>query len=139
MAKAGETDQRWCVVDVSGKVLGRVATRIARILMGKHRPQYTPHVDTGDFVIVINAAEIKVTGANKPVERTYQHYSGYPGGQKVVTLADMLKKHPDRVIYNAVRRMLPKTKLARVMLSKLKVYAGPDHPHQAQQPEVLEL
>ena len=139
MAKVSETDQRWCVVDVSGKVLGRVATRIARILMGKHRPQYTPHVDTGDFVIVINAAEIKVTGANKPVERTYQHYTGYPGGQKIVTLADMLKKHPDRVIYNAVRRMLPKTKLARVMLSKLKIYAGPDHPHQAQQPEVLEL
>jgi len=139
MAKKGQVDQRWRVVDVSGKVLGRVATRIAGILMGKHRPQYTPHVDTGDFVIVINAARVKVTGAGNANARAHERYSGYPGGRKTVALAEMLEKHPETVVRDAIRRMLPKTKLGRAMLSKLKVYAGADHPHQAQQPEPLEL
>ena len=107
--------------------------------MGKHRPEYTPHVDTGDFVIVVNAAKVKVTGGNKPAQRVYKHYSGYPGGQKETTLAEMLAKRPDKVVREAVRRMLPKSKLGRKMLTKLKVYAGTDHPHQAQQPEQLEL
>jgi len=139
MAKTGELVAKWHLVDVSDKVLGRVATRIATILMGKHRPEYTPHVDTGDFVIVINADRIKVTGGNKAAQRTYKHYSGYPSGQKETTLAVMFAKHPEKVVSEAVRRMLPKTKLGRKMLLKLKVYAGADHPHQAQQPETLEL
>jgi large subunit ribosomal protein L13 len=107
--------------------------------MGKHRPEYTPNVDTGEFVIVVNAEKVKLTGANKAAERTYQRYSGYPGGQKVVPLAQMLQRHPDRVVFDAVRRMLPKNKLGRHMINKLKVYAGPDHPHQAQNPETLEI
>ncbi len=139
MAKKGELEAKWHVVDATEKILGRMASRIATILMGKHRPEYTPHVDTGDFVIVVNADKIRVTGAAKPTQRTYQRYSGYPGGQKVVTLAEMLKTKPDKVISEAVRRMLPKSRLGHAMFKKLKVYAGPDHPHQAQQPAVLEL
>ena len=139
MAKNGEVAQEWHVVDVSDKILGRIATKIATILMGKHRPEYTPHVDTGDFVVVINAAKIRVTGASKPTTRTFQRYSGYPGGLKETTLKEMMKKNPAKVITEAVRRMLPKNKLATVMLSKLKVYPGGTHPHQAQQPTVLEL
>jgi len=139
MAKQGQVEQKWYVVDVTDKVLGRVATRIAMILMGKHRPQYTPHVDTGEYVVVINAAKVRVTGNNKPTQRTYQRFSGYPGGLHETTLAEMLVKKPEKVISEAVRRMLPKNKLAAVMLSKLKVYAGGEHPHQAQQPENLDL
>lgn len=139
MAKKGELVARWHLVDVSDKVLGRAATKIATVIMGKHRPEYTPHVDTGDFVIVVNAAQIRVTGNSKPQQRIYQRYSGYPSGRKVVTLEEMLAKDPAKVVSEAVRRMLPKTKLARQMFSKLKVYAGPDHPHQAQQPEVMEI
>lgn len=139
MAKNGELEAKWHVVDATDKVLGRMASRIATILMGKHRPEYTPHVDTGDFVIVVNADKIRVTGAAKPTQRTYQRYSGYPGGQKTVTLAEMLKTKPDKVIAEAIRRMLPKSRLGHAMLKKLKVYAGPDHPHHAQQPAVLEL
>ncbi|MCD6365252.1 MAG: 50S ribosomal protein L13 [Planctomycetes bacterium] len=139
MAKPGEVKSKWLVADVSDKVLGRVATKIATILMGKHHPQYTPHVDTGDFVIVINAAEVKITGNNKARQRIYQRFSGYPSGRKVVTLEDMIQKHPDRVVTEAVRRMLPKNKLAAAMIKKLKVYGGADHPHQAQNPEAIEL
>ena len=139
MAKKGEVTRQWHVVDVSGKVLGRAATRIATILMGKHRPSYTPHVDTGDFVVVVNAAKVRITGARKGEERIYQRYSGYPDGRRVATLREVLAKHPDRVVREAVRRMLPKTKLGRAMLKKLKVYAGPEHPHQAQQPQKLDL
>ena len=139
MAKKGEVARSWYVVDVSGKVLGRAATRIATVLMGKHRPEYTPHVDTGDFVIVINAERARLTGNSKPLTRIYQRYSGYPGGRKVTTLQEMMAKHADRVVSEAVRRMLPKTKLGRVMHKKLKVYAGSEHPHQAQQPEKLEI
>jgi len=139
MAKKGEIAAKWHVVDATDKILGRMATRIATILMGKHRPEYTPHVDTGDFVIVINAADVRLTGASKPTQRTYQRYSGYPGGQKSITLADMMRTRPEKVVFDAIRRMLPKTRLGHAMLKKLKVYAGAEHPHQAQQPEVLEL
>ena len=139
MAKKGELVAKWHLVDATDKVLGRMATRIATILMGKHRPEYTPHVDCGDFVIVTNAARIKVTGANKPTQRIYESYSHYPGGRKVRTLEQMLERHPARVIREAVRRMLPKTKLGHQMLTKLKVYAESDHPHQAQQPQPLEI
>ncbi|MFP4106219.1 MAG: 50S ribosomal protein L13 [Phycisphaerae bacterium] len=139
MAKPGEVAGKWYVVDLTDKVLGRSATRIAQILMGKHRPEYTPHVDTGDFVIVINAEKVKLTGARKLDEVFYDHFTGYPGGRKVVSAKQMLERHPDRVIGEAVRRMLPKTKLGKKMFTKLKVYAGPDHNHQAQQPEPLEI
>lgn len=139
MAKKGELAARWFLVDVTDKVLGRVATKIATILMGKHRPEYTPHVDTGEYVVVVNAEKIKLTGANKPTQRTYQRYSGHPGGRKVTTLKDMLAKDPARVVREAVRRMLPKNKLARHMLKKLKVYARDQHGHQAQQPQKLDI
>ncbi len=139
MAKKDELTRRWVVVDISDKVLGRAATKIATILMGKHRPEYTPHVDTGDFVIVVNAAKVKITGRSKPADRIYHRYSGYPGGLKETSLGEMMAKNPTEVIREAVRRMLPKNKLARVMLGKLKVYAGAEHPHQAQQPELLEI
>ena len=139
MAKTGELTKRWYVVDISDKVLGRAATKIAMILMGKHRPEYTPHVDVGDFVVVINAQNVRVTGKNKPDERVYQRFSGYPGGLKETTLAEMMRKDPERVISEAVRRMLPKSKLGRAMFKKLKVYAGSEHPHQAQCPQVLDI
>jgi large subunit ribosomal protein L13 len=138
MAKPGEVEAKWHVVDAKGKVLGRMATKIATILMGKHRPEYTPHVDTGDFVIVVNAAKVALT-ANKWTQKQYDRYSGYPGGRKSVSAGQMRERHPDRVVREAVRRMLPKNRLGKAMLRKLKVYAGPDHPHQAQQPHELEL
>ena len=139
MAKKGEVEAKWHVVDATDKILGRMAARIATILMGKHRPEYTPHVDTGDFVIVLNASKVRVTGDSKPTQRKYERYSGYPGGRKVVTLAEMLRTKPEKVVSEAVRRMLPKNRLGVAMLKKLKVYAGSEHPHQAQQPSVLEL
>ena len=139
MARKGELTRKWYVVDISGKVLGRAATRIATVLMGKHRPEYTPHVDTGDFVIVINAGEVRVTGNNKLTEKVYKRYSGYPSGLKLTTLEDMLAKHPERVVSEAVRRMLPKGRLGRAMLKKLKVFSGSEHCHQAQQPEEMEI
>jgi len=139
MAKPGEVEQKWYVVDVADKVLGRAATQIAMVLMGKHRPQYTPNVDTGEYVVVLNAARIRVTGNNKPAQRTYQRFTKYPGGLHSVTLAEMLVKNPEKVISEAVRRMLPKSKLGTYMLAKLKVYAGSEHPHQAQQPESIEI
>ena len=138
MAKPGEVAGRWYVVDAAGKVLGRLATKLARRLMGKHRPEYTPHVDTGDFIIVVNAEKVVLTG-RKWEQKEYDRYSGYPGGRKVVNARTMRQKHPEKIIIEAVRRMLPKNRLGRKMLRKLKVYAGPDHPHQAQQPEALEL
>jgi len=138
MAKKGEVERKWYVVDASGKVLGRLATKIATILMGKHKPTYTPHVDVGDFVIVVNAEKIAVTG-KKLMQKTYFRYSGYPGGAKFTTLQEMLQKRPERVIQLAVRRMLPKTKLGDKMFKKLKVYAGSEHPHSAQKPEPLSV
>ena len=139
LAKNGEVVAKWYVVDLSGVILGRAATKIAMVLMGKHRPEYTPHVDTGEFVVVINADKVKVTRRNKPAQRVFDHYTKHPGGYKVSTLKDMLVKHPDRVISETVRRMLPKSKLGRHMLSKLKVYAGTDHPHQAQDPKPMDI
>jgi large subunit ribosomal protein L13 len=138
MAKKGELNARWHLVDLTDKVLGRAAVRIARILMGKHHPEYTPHVDTGDFVVVINAEKVKLSGT-KAHYREYQTYSRYPGGQKRVAIRDVIANHPERVLHEAVRRMLPKNKLAEAMISKLKIYAGPTHPHQAQQPQTLDL
>jgi large subunit ribosomal protein L13 len=138
VVKEGEIEREWYVVDAEGKTLGRLASQIARILMGKHKPYYTPHLDTGDFVVVVNADKIRVTG-RKLDQKMYYRYSGYPSGLKSVTLRRQLETHPDRVIWAAVRNMLPKNKLGRVMLKKLKVYASPDHPHAAQQPKPLDL
>ncbi len=132
-AKAGDVTPVWRQVDAEGQVLGRLSVRIATILMGKHRPQYTPHVDCGDFVIVTNAQKIVLTG-RKAEQKTRMRFSGYPGGLKAETYGSLLKRRPEVVVENSVRRMLPKSKLGRKMLSKLKVYAGPDHPHHAQQP-----
>ena len=130
--------RRWFVVDAENQVLGRMASRIASILKGKHKPMYSPHQDVGDFVVVVNAEKIRVTG-NKLSDKVYHHHTGYPGGQKTTTLQQMLQKHPDRVIELAVKRMLPKNVLGRSMFLKLKVYAGSEHPHKAQQPEQLDL
>jgi large subunit ribosomal protein L13 len=137
MAKPGEADQKWYLVDATEKVVGRLASDIAVILMGKHRPTYTPHVDTGDFVVVINAEKVVFTG-KKWAQKTYTWYTGYPG-LRSETAGERLEKAPEKILREAVRRMLPKSKLGRRMLSKLKIYAGPEHPHQAQQPEPKEL
>ena len=135
-AKPGEVQQRWYVVDADGRTLGRLATQIADVLRGKTKPEYTPHVDTGDFVVVINAEKIAVTG-DKLHEKLYYRHSGYPGGLKKRTLGEMLARRPEEVIRLAVRGMLPRNRLARKQLTKLKVYAGPQHPHEAQRPEPL--
>jgi len=138
MAKTGEVEQKWLLIDASDKILGRLAAKVAPILMGKHRPTYTPHIDTGDFVCVINAEKVAVTGG-KDQKKTYYYHTGHPGGLRSYTLADLRQKKPEEIIRMAVRRMLPKTKLGRKMLSKLKLYAGPDHPHAAQNPQPLEI
>ena len=138
LAKPGEVVGKWHLVDASGKVLGRLAAELATILMGKHRPTYTPHVLTGDFVVVVNAEKVKLTG-RKMDQKTYQRYTYYPSGQKTVPIAKVLTSHPDRVIRLAVRRMLPKNRLGRDMLGRLKVYAGPKHPHGCQKPKPLEI
>jgi large subunit ribosomal protein L13 len=138
MAKVGEVAARWHLVNAEDKVLGRLASRLAMILMGKHRPEYTPHTDTGEFVVVINAEKVRMTG-NKLTEQKYDWYTGYPGGYRTLTPEQMLVKHPTRLVYDAVRRMLPKTRMGTHMLTKLKIYAGPSHPHQAQKPEELKV
>jgi large subunit ribosomal protein L13 len=132
--KAGDVQRQWHVVDASDVVLGRLASHVASLLRGKHKPIYAPHVDTGDFVIVVNAGKVAISGNKLEQKRAYRH-SGYPGGMRSVTYRDLLERHPERVVEKAVRGMLPKNTLGRKMFSKLKVYAGPDHPHQAQQPE----
>lgn len=137
-AKPHEIEREWFVLDAKGQTLGRLATRIASVLRGKHKPIYTPHVDCGDFVIVVNADKIQVTG-QKLDQKLYFRHSGYPGGLRQVTLRKRLETHPERVVEAAVRGMLPKNRLGRKMFKKLKVYAGPDHPHQAQQPKQMEL
>ncbi len=137
MAKPGEVEQKWWVVDAEGKILGRLASEIATILMGKHRPTYTPHVDTGDFVIVTNVEKIVLTG-NKWTNKVYTWYTGYPG-LRSETAARRRSREPEAILRHAVRRMLPKNKLARKMLSKLKIYVGPTHEHQAQQPQPIDL
>ncbi|MGC8826350.1 MAG: 50S ribosomal protein L13 [Anaerolineae bacterium] len=136
--KEKDIQREWYVVDAAGKTLGRLATEIAKILRGKHKPYYTPHMDCGDYVIVINADKIRVTG-RKLDQKIYYWHSGYPGGLKSVTLRRQLQTHPERVLQAAVRGMLPKNRLGRKMFKKLKVYASPEHPHQAQQPKPLEL
>jgi large subunit ribosomal protein L13 len=133
VTKPNEVEREWHVVDAKGETLGRLATRIARILCGKHKPNYSPAVDMGDYVIVVNAEKVRVTG-RKLDQKVYYRHSGYPGGLKEISLRDQLTKHPTRVIEHAVRGMLPKGRLGRQMFKKLKVYAGPDHPHQAQKP-----
>jgi len=136
MPKPGEVQANWHVVDASDQVLGRLAARIAQILQGKHKPTYTPHVDTGDFVIVLNAEKVKVTG-NKAEVIEYDTYSRYPGGRNVYSYRRMKELHPEKVVELAVRRMLPKSKMGRNILGKLKIYKGTEHPHQAQQPKEL--
>lgn len=138
VTKQEDVQREWLVVDATGQTLGRLATRIANILHGKHKPIYSPAVDVGDYVIVINAEKIHVTG-RKLDKKIYYRHTGYPGGLKEITLRNLLQKHPARVIKFAVRGMLPKTRLGRRMFKKLKVYAGPEHPHTAQQPRPLEL
>ena len=133
-----DVERSWYVVDAQGKTLGRLTSQIASILRGKHKPEYTPHVDCGDYVIVVNAEKIYVTGQKMSQKKYYRH-SGYPGGLKEITLRDQLQKFPNRVIESAVRGMLPKNRLGRQMFKKLKVYTGATHPHEAQQPKVLEL
>jgi large subunit ribosomal protein L13 len=131
-------ERDWLVVDATGKTLGRLATQIADILRGKHKPEYTPHCDVGDFVVVINAEKISVTG-KKREEKLYHRYSGYPGGLRSRTLSEMLERRPEEVIRLAVKGMLPRNRIARAQLRKLKVYAGADHPHVAQQPKPMEI
>jgi len=136
MAKKGEIEQKWYLVDAKGKTLGRLATRIAILLRGKHKPIFTPHVDTGDFVVVVNAEKVNLTG-KKWEEKFYIYHTGYPGGLKSTSAGKVKKTKPQRLITMAVQGMLPKTKLGKKMIKKLKVYSGEAHPHQAQQPEVL--
>ncbi|MBI3822238.1 MAG: 50S ribosomal protein L13 [Planctomycetes bacterium] len=130
--------QDWYVIDATDKVVGRLATAVATILRGKHKPQFTPHQDTGDFVIIINAEKIRFTG-RKLEQKTYQSYSHYPGGQKIIPASELMEKHPERIITSAVKRMVPRSRLGRAQLTKLKIYKGPQHPHQAQQPKEFKL
>ncbi len=137
-AKPAEVEHGWYLVDASGRTLGRLATEIARRLRGKHKPVFTPHVDTGDYIVVVNAAKIRVTG-NKLKDKMYHHHTGYIGNLKSINLEDLLAKSPELVIKKAVKGMLPKNKLGTAMLKKLRVYGGPDHDHTAQQPQPLEI
>jgi large subunit ribosomal protein L13 len=136
--KQAEIERDWYVVDAEGETLGRLASRIAPILKGKHKPVYTPHLDCGDFVVIVNAEKVRVTG-RKLDQKFYHRHSGYPGGLKSISLRDQLNRYPERVLEAAIRGMLPKNKLGRRMIKKLKVYAGDAHPHEAQQPKPLEL
>ena len=137
-AKKEEVKRDWLLVNASGETLGRLATKVAMILRGKHKPIYTPHVDTGDFVVIINAEKINLTG-KKMENKRYYHHTGYPGGIKSITVKDMLKKEPKNVIKFAVKGMLPKNPLGRMMIKKLKVYSGEEHPHQAQNPKQIKI
>ena len=138
VATPQDREREWLVVDAADKTLGRLATQIADVLRGKRKPEYTPHCDVGDFVIVVNAEQIAVTG-KKREEKLYHRHTGYPGGLRTRTLNDMLERRPEEVIRKAVKGMLPRNRLARAQLRKLKVYAGPDHPHAAQQPKPMEV
>ena len=138
VAKPSDRQRNWYVVDAQGKTLGRLATQIADVLRGKRKPTYTPHIDTGDFVVVVNAEKISVTGKKLSDKRYYRH-SGYPGGLRSISYGALLAKSPERMVEKAIRGMLPKNTLGRQMLSKLKVYAGPEHPHKAQQPVPFEI
>ena len=136
--KAGEIHKDWFVADAENKALGRLASKVAQILKGKHKPTYTPHMDMGDFVVVVNAEKIRVSG-KKEMQKTYFSHSGYPGGTKEVDLYTMRRLHPERVIQNAVKGMLPHNRLGRQIMRNLKIYSGPDHPHSSQQPKVMEF
>ena len=137
-AKPSEVQREWLLVDAEGMTLGRLASQVAQILRGKNKPTYTPHVDTGDFVVVVNADKIKITGA-KATDKVYYHHTGYVGHLKSETFTEAMEKHPTRVIEHAVKGMLPKGTLGHQMIKKMKVYAGPEHPHQAQNPRKIEL
>ena len=136
--KPGEVDRVWHVIDATDVVLGRLASQTAQLLRGKHKPQYAPHVDVGDFVVIVNAGKVALTGAKREQKNAYRH-SGYPGGLRTINVGDQLRTHPDRVIERAVKGMLPHNSLGRQMLKKLKVYAGPEHPHQAQKAQPFEI
>lgn len=138
MAKDDEVQRKWWVVDASGVPLGRIASRVAHVLRGKHKPAFTPHVDVGDHVVVVNAGEVTLSG-RKPEQKKYYRHTRYPGGLKSRSYEELLEEDPEFVVEKAIRGMLPKNKLGRKMVKKLKVYAGPDHPHEAQQPEELEI
>ena len=138
MAKKHQVEQKWLLVDADGAVLGRMAAKIAPLLMGKTKPTYTPHVDTGDYVVVVNAEKIRLTGRKAQVKE-YDSYTGYPGGHKYVSFAKMMARKPEKVVELAVRRMMPKSALGRQMLKKLKIYRGPEHEHHAQKPQKIEL
>jgi large subunit ribosomal protein L13 len=137
-ARETDIERRWLVVDAEGKTLGRLAAQVASVLKGKHKPMYTPHMDTGDHVIVLNAAKVRLTGT-KPEKKTYFHHTLYPGGATHTKVAEVLEKHPERVVMKAVRGMMPKNRLGDAMFRKLKVYAGTEHPHEAQQPETWNI
>ncbi len=137
-AKSQSVERSWYVVDATDKVLGRLASEVARRLRGKHKPEYTPHVDTGDYIVIVNAEKVHVTG-NKVKDKVYYHHTGYPGGIKSFTFEKLLQRAPERIIETAVKGMLPKGPLGRAMYRKLKVYAGPEHRHAAQQPKTLEI
>jgi len=138
MAKKDQVEQKWLLVDADGAILGRMAARLATVLMGKNKPTYTPHVDMGDYIVVVNADKIRLTG-NKAEQKVYNWYTGYPGGHKYVTFARMMERKPEKVIEMAVRKMLPKTQMGRRALKRLKVFRGPEHEHQAQQPQKVQL
>lgn len=137
-ANAQTVDKKWVLVDAEGQVLGRLATQVATLLRGKHKPNFTPHVDCGDYVVVINADKVRLTG-NKMMQKEYVRHTGYPGGQRVVLAADMHKNKPDRMVEKAIKGMLPKNRLGRELFRNLRVYTGTEHPHEAQQPEKFEL
>ncbi|HLR16792.1 MAG TPA: 50S ribosomal protein L13 [Alcanivoracaceae bacterium] len=137
-AKPDSVQRDWYVVDAADKTLGRLASEIATRLRGKHKPEYTPHVDTGDYIVVVNAEKVRVTG-NKTTQKTYYRHSGFPGGLKTTNFEELIEKHPERAIEFAVKGMMPRNPLGRAMLSKLKVYAGNEHPHTAQQPQALDI
>ena len=138
MVKQEQVEQKWLLVDADGAVLGRMAAKLATILMGKNKPTYTPHVDMGDFIVVVNAEKIRLTGS-KAEQKVYDWYTGYPGGHKYASFARMMERTPERVIETAVRKMLPKTQMGKRALKRLKIFRGPQHVHQAQQPEKVQL
>lgn len=138
MAKPNEIERKWFVVDAEGKTLGRLSSEVAKILTGKHKPEYTPHVDTGDFVIILNAEKIQLTG-KKLDQKFYRYHTGHPGGLKEISFRRMLAEKPEKLVYNSIKGMLPKTRLGRQMIKKLKVYEGSTHRHEAQTPEVLDI
>ncbi len=138
-AKASEIERKWFVADAEGKVLGRFASEVAKILRGKHKPIYTPHIDTGDHVVIINAEKVRVTGNNKLEDKVYTSYSGYPGGLKTRSLKRVLETQPEFVLTHAIKGMLPRNKLGRRMMKKVRIYAGSEHPHESQSPESIDL